>query len=73
MGVEGDCAETYYRINVFYPAVDAIKLDVELRFGRPQQRAFFLSHLLPRRFTNDQSEQQLTGHYPLFLSYKKYQ
>ena len=58
VGVEGDCAETYYRINVFYPAVDAIKLDVELRFGRPQQRAFFLSHLLPRRFTNDQSEQQ---------------
>ena len=57
VGVEGDCAETYYRINVFYPAVDAIKLDVELRFGR-QQSAFFLSHLLPRRFTNDQSEQQ---------------
>ena len=58
VGVEGDCAETYYRINVFYPAVDAIKLDVELRFGRPQQRAFFLSHLLPRRFDDDQSEQQ---------------
>ena len=57
-GVDGDCAETYYRINVFYPAVDAIKIDVELRFGRPQQRAFFLSHLLPRRFTTDQSEQQ---------------
>ena len=57
-GVEEDCAETYYRVNIFYPAVDAIKLDVELRFGRPQQRALFLSHLLPRRFTNDQSEQQ---------------
>lgn len=57
-GVEGDSAETYYRINVFYPAVDAIKLDVKLRFGRPQQLAFFLSHLLPRRFNDDQSEQQ---------------
>jgi hypothetical protein len=62
VGVEGGCAdtETYYRINVFYPAVDAIKLDVELRFGQPQQRAFLLSNLLPRRFSNDQSEQQCT-------------
>lgn len=57
-GVEGDCAETYYQINVFYPAVGAIKLDVELRFGRPKQSAFFLSHLLPRRFNYDQSDQQ---------------
>jgi len=65
--VKGDCEETYYRINVFYPAVDAIKLDVELRFGRPQQRAFFLSHLLPRRFTSDQSEQQCIQ---VFLSHK---
>jgi len=59
-GVEGDCAETYYQINVFYPAVGAIKLDVELRFGRPQQSAFFPSHLLPRRFNYDQSDQQCT-------------
>lgn len=58
-GVKEDSAETYYRINVFYLAVNAIKLDVKLRFSRPQQLAFFLSHLLPRRFNNDQSEQSV--------------
>jgi len=33
----GDTAEDYYRINVFYPAVDSILRDPELRFG-PKQK-----------------------------------
>ena len=72
-GAEGDCTETYFQINVFYPAVNAIKLDIELRFGRPQQHAFFLSYLLPRRFASDQSELQwiqVFSHYFCLIKYQ---
>jgi len=36
-------AEDYYRINVFYPAVDTILRDLELRFGPKQKIAMNLS------------------------------
>ena len=42
-----DTAEDYYRINVFYPAVDSILRDLELRFGPKQQMSMSLSHLIP--------------------------
>ena len=38
-----DTAENYYRINVFYPAVDTILRDLELRFGPKQKIAMNLS------------------------------
>jgi len=69
IGVEGDCAETYYRINVFYPAVDAIKLDVELRFGWATTTRLLSES--PSATTLHQWSVRTTvhtGHYPLFIS-----
>jgi hypothetical protein len=57
-GAADDSAETYYRLNVFYPAIDAVTVDIQLRFGRPQKLAFFLSDLLPGRFNYDETEKQ---------------
>ena len=37
-----DTAEDYYRINVFYPAVDSILRDLELRFGPKQKMSMNL-------------------------------
>jgi len=39
--------ETYYRVNVFIPALDAVVLDIHDRFSAHQQSAFTLSFLLP--------------------------
>jgi len=50
-------AEAYYRINVYYPAIDSVSSDVQLQFGSPQRLAFSLSLLLPRRFVDQFSEQ----------------
>ena len=39
--------EQYFRINVFYPAIDSIVTDLELRFGERQQRVVELARLIP--------------------------
>jgi hypothetical protein len=41
-------AETYYRVNVFVPALDAITSDMKDRFSMQQKAAFTLAFLLPR-------------------------
>jgi len=55
-----DTAEDYYRINVFYPAVDTILRDLELRFGPKQKIAMNLSHLIaatmPAAFNEEETE-----------------
>ena len=40
--------ETYYRVNVFIPALDAINLDMTDRFSKQQKAAFTLAYLLPK-------------------------
>jgi len=42
-----DSAEDYYRINVFFPTLDSIVRDIELRFGQKQQQALEMSSLIP--------------------------
>jgi len=39
--------EDYYRINVYYPTIDNIVTDVELRFGPVQKKAATLACLVP--------------------------
>ena len=39
--------EQYFRINVFYPAIDSIVTDLELRFGERQRRVVELARLIP--------------------------
>lgn len=39
--------EDYYRINVFYPAIDSIIKDLDRRFGPTQLRSLKLSKLIP--------------------------
>jgi len=39
--------EDYYRINVYYPTIDNIVKDVELRFGPVQKKAATLVCLVP--------------------------
>ena len=55
-----DTAEDYYRINVFYPAVDTILRDLDLRFGPKQKIAMNLSHLtpaaMPAAFNEEETE-----------------
>lgn len=41
-------AQTYYRVNVFIPALDAIMLDMKERFSMQHKAAFALAFLLPR-------------------------
>ncbi|KAG0724734.1 repressor of the inhibitor of the protein kinase [Chionoecetes opilio] len=43
----GSSIEDYYRINVFYPTVDAIIVDLKHRFGERQQTATGISCLIP--------------------------
>ena len=43
----GDTADDYYRIKVFYPAVDSILRDLELCFDPKQKMSMNLSHLIP--------------------------
>jgi len=50
-------AEAYYRINVYYPAINSVSSDIQLQFGSPQLLAFSLSLLLSRRFVDQFSEQ----------------
>ena len=44
--------ETYYRINVFIPAVEAVTLDLQDRFSKQQKAAFSLAFLLPKHVTS---------------------
>ena len=39
--------EQYFRINVFYPAIDSIVTDLELCFGERQRRVVELARLIP--------------------------
>ena len=41
--------ETYYRVNVYNPALDAVRTDMAERFSRQQKTAFSISNLLPKR------------------------
>lgn len=41
-------AQSYYRINVFIPALDSVILDMKARFSMQQKAAFALAFLLPR-------------------------
>ena len=45
---KGD-AESYYRVNVFIPAVDAVLQDIKDRFSVHQRSAYALGFLLPSR------------------------
>ena len=47
--------EDYFRINVFYPAIDNIVNDLELRFGERQRRVVKLAQLIPA-FMSENSE-----------------
>ena len=47
--------EDYFRINVFYPAIDSIINDLELRFGERQRRVVELARLIPA-FMSENSE-----------------
>ena len=47
--------ESYFRINVFYPAIDSIVNDLELRFGERQRRVVELVRLIPA-FMSENSE-----------------
>ncbi|KAF0299721.1 repressor of the inhibitor of the protein kinase [Amphibalanus amphitrite] len=42
-------AASYFRINVFNPALDAVRTDLAARFSQHQKAAFAISHLLPKR------------------------
>jgi len=42
-----DSIEDYYRINVYFPALDAVLQDVELRFGPKQRQAASFSRAVP--------------------------
>jgi hypothetical protein len=54
-----DTAEEYYRINVYFPALDSIIQDVELRFGAKQKEAMHLCHVIPAcmKFGDGEEEQ----------------
>ena len=42
-----DNAQTYYRINFFFPTLDNVIGDIRLRFGSSQQQAAQLSRAVP--------------------------
>ena len=44
---DSDSAEEYYRINVFYPALDTVVQDIRHRFGPHQQKIMSLNCLIP--------------------------
>lgn len=52
---DGD-VEEYYRLNVFFPTIDAVLSDIELRFGANQRKAASLSLLIPAFFRCDDDE-----------------
>lgn len=43
----GDDAETYFRINYFYPMIDNVTTDLRLRFGSSQQQCAQLASAIP--------------------------
>ena len=45
--------ETYYRVNVFIPTLDAINLDMNDQFSMEQKAAFVLTFLLPKKVTSE--------------------
>jgi len=61
--------EGYYRVNVYYPTLDAVIQDIHLRFGNMQQKAVGLSCIIPAKMTftndadsdNDNDWRQLSG------------
>lgn len=55
-GDNSDCAKTYYRINFFFPTLDNIITDIQLRFGSSQQQAAQLSCTVPCFMTFDASD-----------------
>ena len=46
-GATDQSVEQYFRIYVFYPAIDSIVADLELRFGERQRRVVELARLIP--------------------------
>ena len=46
-GPNEQTAADYYRLNVFYPLLDAVITDIKSRFGAHQKASFLLSKLLP--------------------------
>lgn len=58
--IEGakDSVETFYRLNVYYPTLDNIVQDCNLRFGPKQQQAIELSRVIPAfmSFGNEEEE-----------------
>ena len=45
--------ETFYRVAVFIPALDAINLDMNDRFSMQQKAAFTLAFLLPKNVISE--------------------
>ena len=68
-GSQGQTAADYYRINVFYPLLDAVIVDIEARFGPHQRASFTLSKLLPCNLSSTTWEEfkPVFEKYSLFL------
>ena len=50
--------EEYYRINVFYPAIDSILNDLDRRFGPTQLRSLQLSKIIPACMNFEKNDQE---------------
>lgn len=55
--VSEQSVEAYFRINVFYPTLDSIIIDLKHRFGKHQERAVGMSRLIPA-FMDFNSEEE---------------
>ena len=44
----GCTTEEYYRVNYYYATLDAVIMDIELRFGARQKQTMNISRLIPR-------------------------
>ena len=51
-----DSVQDYYRINVFFPAVDQVQQDLQLRFGPKQQLAVKFSRAVPASMRFDDAD-----------------
>jgi hypothetical protein len=54
-GHQDDDAETYFRINYFFPTLDKVTSDIKLRFGPSQQKAAALSCIVPYFIVEDEN------------------
>ena len=67
-GEDQQTASDYYRINIFYPLLDAVITDIKSRFGPHQKETFTLSKLLPQNVSNS-SWQDISS---VFVKYSQY-